>query len=250
MSLFAPLEAYKTPITLILVVFGPTLLNRALGLITRRSNPSTASKPRPPLTLSVKLLLSLHSVYWLSQLLYPPYDIFASNRLPITVSNSVLRRVLLGTASEESSVYPITGDDRHPLQELLVQKLQNFDTRLDYARYGHSAIQDCLWCTASTDYLLAATPGAVVKYILEAVFIGCLSWVSIGGWHATRRSDRWRGTFGWTLAALAVAEMGAKYFWQLQTVKGDCLHVSEIPTLHITPQGEEVLIIGHTSSPR
>jgi hypothetical protein len=226
MSLFAPLEPYKTPITLILVVFGPTLLNRALGLIARRSNPSPASKPRPPLTVSVKLLLSLHSVYWLSQLLYPPYDIFASNRLPITVSNSVLRRVLLGTRSEESSVYPITGDDRHPLQELLLQKLQNFDTRLDYARYGHSAIQDCLWCIASTDYLLAATPGTVAKYILEAVFIGCLSWKSIGGWHATRRSERWRGTFGWTLAALAVAEVGVKYFWQLQTVKGDCLHVS------------------------
>ena len=195
MTLFTTIWAYKTELILLLFFSAPIVYPLCLH------RPS-----RPPINIII-----LHTLYFLSHLVYSPYDLFA--HLPILTPNLVLQQTL----------------DTSPLAQLLLQKLQSLDNRYYYARFGHHTLAQCVWCHNIYDYLLFSIPGIIAPYLVTAIAIGISKWV--GEPNATGRANRWRATFGWSLLCLAIGECGIKYGWDVRVVSGDCLNASHCPTL-------------------
>lgn len=222
MFLITTLREYQSALTLIIVIFGPTLLPRILTYLSQRKRPKAPKPPRPPIPSLSKVVLAVHTTYFLSELSSPPYDVFVSHNLPILASNDTLRKSVLRTPD---TLHPSTTDTPHPLVDLLLTRLQNLDYRFFYARFGHRTLLQCVWCQDINDFMLVSLPGIMLPYILEATFIGMMGWRWVGGNEASRRAERWRSTFAWTLGVLCVVECGAKYFWDIRAVEGDCLHV-------------------------
>ncbi|WVF70132.1 hypothetical protein IAT40_004920 [Kwoniella sp. CBS 6097] len=263
MSLLTTLASFQTPLTVLLIIFGPSFLPKAIAFFRplpgspQRLNQQPIS-PRAQLSTTLKLLLAVHTLWLVSYLIQPPYDLFVSNSLPILTSNAQLRSALTGSISTSSPAIELsrgleTLQDVHPLLELLLTKLKVLENRYFYARYGHAAIQDCVWCQTSLDYLVFSLPSIVGWYIFEVVFIGLLGldtlWnepasprsstpnaVGPGGIRtgvpseASRRAHRWRTLAGWSLFGAAMAEMGVKYGWEVRAVEGDCVHLAS--TIH------------------
>jgi hypothetical protein len=218
MSLFALIKSYSPFLTLVIAIFGPSLLPRFLSLLSRKSRPrfSSPKSARAPTPIYLKALLALHSLYQIYTLLSPPYDLFTSNHLPILTSNEKLRLTSLRDTSTSTL---------HPLTELLLQRLQSLDNRYHYARFGHQPLLSCVWCTSKLDFLIAAVPGILGVYLIQAGILGIMGWEWVGGMDAARRSERWRSVFGWSLGVLAVGEGMIRYWWDIRAVEGDCLHV-------------------------
>ncbi|KAK8846703.1 hypothetical protein IAR55_005790 [Kwoniella newhampshirensis] len=231
MTLLATLYSFQTPLTLLLILFGPSLLPRLISLIARRGRPAfpTRSSPRPASPTSLRLFLAIHSLYFLSHLLRPPYDLFAINNFPILVPNNLLRSALLGPDDSES--LSTLEESVHPLIDLLLSKLRLLDNRYLYARFGHDTLLNCVWCKDDLDYLFYSSPGILIPYVGEAVVLGMMGWRWLTGEAAGPRAERWRSVFGWVLVGGMVGEVGAKWFWEVRAVEGDCLHLAT--TIHI-----------------
>lgn len=226
MTVLATLQAAQTPVLLLLTIFGPSLLPRLIGYATgKRPRQTQPQPPRPPIPLAVKLVLLAYTVYGLKQLVFPPYDVFGNNGLPIMVNNDVLRRAVLGTESGYDRLHPATRGHDGEL-DLLLAKLANLDNRYLYIRYGHEAFTGCEWCRDGTDYALASLAATMKPYLLLVLVLALLGNERIGGPQAAQRRDTWRGSFAWVIALLGAGEIGARYFWEIQAFNGDCLHVS------------------------
>ncbi|KAK4685316.1 hypothetical protein P7C73_g4835, partial [Tremellales sp. Uapishka_1] len=100
MGLIETLVPLQTPLLLIAVVFGPSLLPRLLAILTRR--PAKVSTPRPPFPTTLKLALALHALYHLYRLILPPYDIFVTHSLSILTPNEALRSVILRSSTSSN----------------------------------------------------------------------------------------------------------------------------------------------------
>jgi hypothetical protein len=161
----------------------------------------------------------------LCKLTFPPFDLFVSNRLPILAPNALLRNVLLGPTGVADISDPTA---TRPLEELLLQRLQNADNRFNYARFGHKPLLECVWCQTPVDFLVYSVPLVLAPYVGEAILIGLMGWNAVGGIDAGTRAAQWRATMGTTLGGMAVAELAARYLWDLSPSKGDCLHVSRV----------------------
>ena len=225
MSILDTLSAFRAPITLLLVLFGPSILPRFINFVRRRrqSPQPTPIISREPLTATHKALLALHTIYQLLHLYYPPYDLFTTNKLPILAPNALIRRAL--GVSDTSAAAP---DSPHPIVELLLQRLQNADNRINYARFGHQTMMECVWCTSPDDYMGYSLPAVLGVYVGAAVLLGLISLTPIAGPSASRRAERWRSTLGLGIAGMCIADLAARYLWDLRPVQGDCLHVSWI----------------------
>ena len=209
MTLFDTVRSLRTPTLLLLAIFGPRLLPTLLRLLNPRRQPIRPPKPpRRPLTNATRLLLALHSLYWIYHLLFPPYGLFTSHHLPIITPIDVLRRAALGHSSV-SSFQPARPGEPQSLVELLLAKLSSLDNRFLYARYGHQPMLTCTWCKDSLDYLLASLPGIAQPYLVQAVVIGVLDWA--GGKESSARTNRWRNVIGWLLIVMGVTEVGMRY---------------------------------------
>lgn len=224
MSLLDALSAYKSLLTLLVVIFGPSLLPRLLVYLTqRRHRPPTLQPPTPtpPLPLYAQALLTIHTVYLLLQLFHPPYDIFSNPAIPIFAPNAIVREALSRKVPR----------DPLPIQELLLSRLQKYDNRLNYARFGHAPLSDCVWCETTEDYALYSLPSALSAYLSEALLLGVLSLRIVGGRAAPLRADQWRTTFGWTISLTCIGECLVRYLYDLNPADGDCLHVSRIQSV-------------------
>ncbi|OCF30474.1 hypothetical protein I316_07910 [Kwoniella heveanensis BCC8398] len=270
MSLLTTLASFQTPLTILLVIFGPSLLPKVITFFRTSTHPRSGhlsphghpTFPRAKLSTTLKLLLAVHTLWLISHLVRPPYDLFVGNRLPILTSNAQLRAALFKSVSptlrtktnSDGSLGNLP--DIHPLLELLLTKLKVLENRYLYARYGHAALQDCVWCQSSLDYLIFSLPCIGGWYLLEAVFIGLLGldrlWNEAGSSssshqvasaqrgrgaipgsssrEASQRAYRWRGLTGWSLFGAALAEVGLKYGWEVRAVEGDCVHLAS--TMH------------------
>ena len=227
MSLWALLQAYKPILTIIFILFAPSLPRLVLNTNTYlRRRPSTRSPPSPPSPPLFKGALALHTGWYLLQLLYPPYDLFISSHLPLMISNATLRQIVLGPQTASAAGGGLDGTATYPLQELLLQKLQNLDTRITYFRYGHETVLNCVWCTSHNDYSLFALPTILAPYIVEILLVGTLSLQMIGGPPSKPRAMRWRGMLVWIIVGMAVGEVGIKYAADMRVVRGDTTRVS------------------------
>ncbi|WRT65088.1 uncharacterized protein IL334_002030 [Kwoniella shivajii] len=220
MTILSTISSFQAPLTLLLVIFGPTLLPRLIAFIRRRPS-STPKPPRVATPVSLKLFLAIHTLWMTKQLISPPFDLFSHQNLPISTSNSNIRLELIGTISEDNS-------NIHPLVELLLTKLKVMDNRINYVRYGHKSLIECVWCNNPIDYLLYSTPNILSWYFLEAVYLGMMGWTKISGKESDKRTERWRGTFGWSLLVAAILEIGLKWLWDIRVVEGNCIHLSSV----------------------
>jgi hypothetical protein len=226
MSLAGFLQVYQAPALLLLAVFGPSILSRTSPLLLQKRHHSKPNRPRTALSGAVKVLLALHTLYCISSLLIPPYDIFTSHSLPILAPNDLLRATVLRQPRTVSTVHPSRLGEVSSLIDNLLSRLANLETRYLYARFGHQPLKDCLWCQDINDFLLASLPSIVGQYLVEAALIGALGISWIEGSETPARAARWKGPAGWALVVMAAAEVGAKYLWDIRAVEGDCLHVS------------------------
>ncbi|WVR04370.1 hypothetical protein IAU60_001372 [Kwoniella sp. DSM 27419] len=242
MSLLATLSSFQTPLTVLLVISGPTLLPRLLSLVRPRPAGAPRRPARPPLSTTTKLLLGIHALWCIAQLVRPPFDLFRTSGLPILASNLQLRRAILSlfgspsarpstassliTSATESGEAALDPTTVHPIHELLLTKLKVLENRYLYARYGHATMTQCMWCHTPEDHLLFSLPGIGSWYVVEGVVIGVLGWKWIAGRGAEHRAQRWRGVMAWVLAGAGVMEVGVKYLWDVRAVNGDCHHLA------------------------
>ncbi|WWC59126.1 uncharacterized protein I303_101674 [Kwoniella dejecticola CBS 10117] len=225
MSILSSVTAYQGPLTLLLIIFGPSLLPRLLTFLRIRNSPSPSQitkTPQTPRPLSLKLILGIHTLWVLKQLALPPYNLFAS--IPVSISNAHLRYIILGPEQPDGNAA------LHPLVELLLTRMKVMENRMTYLTFGHNPLMECVWCQYPTDYLIFSLPEILGWYILESVFLGILGWNIISGHQASRRAERWRSTFGWALVVGAVGECGIKWIWDLRVIEGDALHLAS--TIH------------------
>lgn len=215
MIILDTIRAYSTLLTLVLVVFGPQLLNRTLNYISRRNNPKPVHQSTTPLSRRLKVFLALHTLYHLSHFLIPPFDLFSTPHIPILAPNDLLRSRLLNGES-------------NGLMDLLLSRLQNLDNRFIYIRFGHVSVQNCIWCLTPLDYLVANLPDILGRYVSAAVVMMALGNEALAGDGAGRRAKRWGGVGLWVLGIMCLGELGVKYFWDLLISNGDCLHVSTL----------------------
>lgn len=232
MGLLDTLFSFRGPLTLLLVIFGPSVLPRIHTFWRRRNQPSSQPIPSEPLPITLKALLALNTIYHCLHLYYPPYDLFTANNLPVLAPNALIRRAILGHHSESSPSDPAS----HPVVELLLQRLQNADNRINYARFGHQPLIECVWCTSPDDYLIYSVPAILAVYVGSAILLGTISLKAVSGESAERRAEKWRSTVGLGLGGLCVADLASRYFWDLRPVQGDCLHVSQrfFPFSHVS----------------
>lgn len=221
MTIIDTIRPYSTPLTLVLVIFGPQLLNRSLSYISRRNNPRAPQVSTAPLSRRLKVFLALHTLYHLSHLLIPPFDLFSTPHIPILAPNDILRSRFK--------------DGSNGLTDLLLSRLQNLDNRLIYIRFGHGAVQDCIWCLTPLDYLVASLPDILGRYVLAAGVMMGLGSEGLVGKGADRRDKRWGAVGLWVLGIMCIGELGVKYLWDLRISSGDCLHVRLILALQRKP---------------
>ncbi|WWC87248.1 uncharacterized protein L201_002136 [Kwoniella dendrophila CBS 6074] len=221
MSILSTLASFQAPITLLLIIFGPSLLPRIFNFFRRKPPSLIPTPPSVPKPLSLKLILGIHTLWILKQLVVPPINLFSTYNLPISVSNAQIRYTLLGPENDQIK-------NLHPMAELLLTRLKIMDSRLLYLRLGHKPLMECMWCQTELDYLIYSLPDILSKYIMEAIFLGLLGWTWIAGQQASQRANNFRSPFGWTLAAAASLECGAKWIWDLRVVEGDATHLASI----------------------
>nr|ODN78144.1 hypothetical protein L203_06224 [Cryptococcus depauperatus CBS 7841] len=167
--------------------------------------------------LAEKAVLAVNTLYFLKQLLSPPYNVFTTNSLPILTPNDTLRQVLTFRFGIIS-----------PLEELLLTRLKLLDNRYLYSHLGHEPLTRCLWCVQPTDYYMFALPALLKPYAKCMIVIGLLAIPCVGGAEARKRRDAWMSLSAWTLLVGAIVEIGIKWEWRIQLVNGDCPHISSI----------------------
>lgn len=232
MSIFDTVQVYKTPIGLILTLFGPQILRRVITYNNNRNRPSqsqTTSKTTEPVSGRLKAFLAVYTLYHLSHLLIPPFDLFSTPYLPVLAPNDILRSRLYPSASAP-------GSPQNPLIDLLLTRLQNLDSRILYLRYGHEALQGCLWCRTPLDYLIFSLPGILSRYLLATLVLICLGNETLAGPSADRRGKKWTSPGIWWLGIGCLGEIAVRYFWDLRISNGDPLHVrSFLPICSFSP---------------
>ena len=231
MGSWASLLSPNSALTYLLVLLLPSIPS-LIGRYRRSGAPTAphlrqAPAPRRPLRLY--LILAIHTLYRIQQLLVPPFNVFTHFHLPITANREYLQASLW---RYHSTLSGLTGRAAHydpnqlPSNILrFSNRLSNIDYRLLYARYGHEALEGCMWCSSQADFAVVSLPGIVGAYVGVAVLLGLMGWASVGGAGAAGRADRMRGKAGWGLVGAALGEVAVRYMWELRVVEGDCLQV-------------------------
>lgn len=212
-SLWSTVQAYQGPLVTLLFLFGPSLLARVRALLS----PAPPDVSSPPTSRALYAILLLQAAYTAHTLLYPPYDAFASR--PLLTPTDALRPLVL-------SEHGLDGWTSDPLVDLLLARLATVDGRIAYSRWGHAVFFNCAWCRAKEDYALAAIPRVLGPYVAQALVLGMMGWTAVGGAGARARAKRWRTSMGVAVAALAIAEFGTRWWFDLRVVQHHLVHVS------------------------
>ncbi|KAG8959400.1 hypothetical protein FRC03_008025 [Tulasnella sp. 419] len=135
-------------------------------------DPSTMNVVPPnqeltPLLKCILVCLSLHTLFIISDIVFnPPTNIFTALKVPVTLSVSLLREKIM-RASDST--------DLPPHLEFLLKRLQSFDARSYYIRFGHQAVTTCTHCTSHYDYLVYYIPKVSTQYLRMAFLMAVMT---------------------------------------------------------------------------
>ncbi|KAF8911710.1 hypothetical protein CPB85DRAFT_1220714 [Mucidula mucida] len=153
-----------------------------------------------------RIFLCLHSVVLLHNLIiHPPPNVFTRLHLPLSTPTDVIRAILLKHSPEPNLPAHL---------EQLLAKMNSFDTRTLYVRFGHEAVATCEYCHSYTDFAFHSLPSAAMAYVREVAVVGL---VTIRG--SGREHLRVVGISA--LAAIAVLEVYFRSSAVIQIKEGD-----------------------------
>lgn len=213
----ALLKAWQGPLTLLTFFLGPTLFRKIIHL----SRPTKLHSP--PSAAPAKLILLAQLLYTTYTLTYPSYDLFTSHSRKITTPTNELRTLI----SAAAGLQPTSDSTGNALIDLLLVRLSTLPPRLQYARWGHDVFLKCVWCRSTSDFALASMPSILGPYVAEAIIIGTLGWRWVSG-QGARARGKYRSAAGWIVLAAALAEYGARSYWEIWVADGDCLHLAPV----------------------
>ncbi|KIO20979.1 hypothetical protein M407DRAFT_80929 [Tulasnella calospora MUT 4182] len=141
----------------------------------------------------------LHELVIAFEVLFnPPTNIFTALKVPVTALGSQLTHLLMEQSGTEFLPPHLTN---------LFSRLQSFDTRTYYIRFGHEAIVTCTHCRTLYDYLLVHCSKVSLEYIRLAGLVTIMTVTGSG-------KMKWRK---WGLAAVIGAF--AAEMWTIATVE-------------------------------
>ncbi|TDL22068.1 hypothetical protein BD410DRAFT_866167 [Rickenella mellea] len=147
-------------------------------------------------------LVILHTLFILYNFIVcAPFNLFATLRLPLGVSSEVLRGTLVRRAGLLSGGEGGKGALPRALEELIA-RLGSFEARTLYVRFGHTVLQDCIYCHTPNDFALYALPRPLLEYVRELAVVGLVTIRGSG-------RERWRP---WGLGAVLGAA-GVEAYW-------------------------------------
>lgn len=151
----------------VIVLFLP-LIKRIISNVVQR-NQQTPATPvaKTPMMKALTVLVTLHSIYIASQLIFSrPSNIFSSLSVPFAMPTPAIKEIILSHSS--SGLLP-------PHLEALLIRLQTYDARALYIRFGHDVVQYCDYCHSFTDFALFYAPPVALQYIRTIVVIGLMT---------------------------------------------------------------------------
>lgn len=122
---------------------------------------------RTPLLHLLTALVILHSLYILFTIIFDnPSNIFSSLQISLATASPVIRQSLL--AYTPNSTLP-------PAIQVLLARLQSFDARVIYVRFGHNTVVECDYCHSFWDFALFSLPGVGIQYVRMAAVFGVMT---------------------------------------------------------------------------
>lgn len=152
-SIPSDMLAWLAPYSNALVLLGPWLLPCLPAVVAGLTRPFKP-KPPPPAWSTVALcLIACHSAYHLFHLWFRPDNVWLQTGLPLfstPISRLHAALVALAQSSSTASSSVASGLASPPQLAdstlLLLQRLQSFDARDLYGRFGESTLVSCTWC--------------------------------------------------------------------------------------------------------
>ncbi|KAF9653727.1 hypothetical protein BDM02DRAFT_3177582 [Thelephora ganbajun] len=142
-----------------------------IAFACRRSTPAPTKNARQPkYWLFITGIIAVHTLYMIYILSFKtPSNLFTRLHLPLSMPSQKIRAILLSrTGMREEDTLP------EHIEELLV-KLNTFDLRTYFVRFGQNTIQECEWCTNFTEYATYTLSAIVLSYIKEAALLGVVT---------------------------------------------------------------------------
>ncbi|KAF9788143.1 hypothetical protein BJ322DRAFT_609118 [Thelephora terrestris] len=179
------------------------ILGAVVSLIAfayRGSIPAPAKNMRQPKYWPlITGLLAIHTLYMIHTISFKtPPNLFTELHLPLSMPSHKIRATLLARTG-------ISGDDVLPEHiEDLLTRLNTYDLRTYFVRFGQNTVQECEWCTTFTEYAVYTIAPIFLSYILEAALLGL---VTIRG----SNREMWRST---TIGVLILA-CSVDAYWML-----------------------------------
>ncbi len=223
----------QLPLTLLLLVAGPTLLPRAIRLAARivhGTPPSSTASRRPaaPVPSWLIALVALHTVYHAFALfLAPPFNVFTTFGLPLDIPGHVLRAALETPLARAATARfaPHEEAATRTLVALLAGPLaapptahtsqQALAHRLLYARFGHSALL-AGWPRTLEEHGLVALARAAWAYLAAA---------GVGLVVAAARGGSGRKVVGWAVGGAVAVEAWVRVGMGVGGTGGEVLQV-------------------------
>ncbi|KAF8632146.1 hypothetical protein AX17_004888 [Amanita inopinata Kibby_2008] len=117
-------------------------------------------------TTLVSLALLFHTLYLLRTLSAPPPNVFSALKIPVNTPTNYIRAIL--TQHTPNGQLP-----QHT--SALLERLDSWDMRSLYIRFGHNVVMTCEHCQTIQDYALYALPRPALSYIREIILVGVSS---------------------------------------------------------------------------
>ncbi|KAF9030087.1 hypothetical protein BDZ89DRAFT_949992 [Hymenopellis radicata] len=114
-----------------------------------------------------RIFLGLHSIVLLHNLIiHPPPNVFTRLHLPLSTPTDVIRALLLKHSPEPNLPAHL---------EQLLSRMNSFDTRTLYVRFGHDTVATCEYCRSYADFAFYSLPSAAMAYVREVAVIGLVT---------------------------------------------------------------------------
>ena len=167
MAIFGP--NIDSLILTVLLIAPPTLITYGRSIyeaMTNRHSPTIPPK-QSRLLQCLAILVLLHSAHILYVIIFDaPSNVFTAFNVPLTAPTSILHAKLAAHSPD---------DNLPPQTEALLTRLQSFDVRGYYVRFGHDAIQRCDYCHTFTDFGMFVAPLVGLQYMRTIILVGLMT---------------------------------------------------------------------------